>query len=340
MLSPQSQLLLRNAELFESGNWLIVNPDDCGLFKALDNVNIKGFFQYFDQFQRASGEVSNQYQFGAFYKGENELNGVVIYMPKSKEQLQMLLANITPHLEQQGTILLVGENKSGIKSCPKLLKTYSSNSIKIDSARHCSLFAASFEFPVKPFTEKDWVKLINIEINNQHLQLCSLPGVFNHKQLDPATELLLNEINQVPDGRVLDFGCGTGVIGTFLAKVNPKSKVTMTDVSAIALYCAEQTARLNQIDATVIASHGVSHLQGKYAGIYTNPPFHSGIKTDYSVTENFLHQLPNYMMSGAELKLVANSFLPYQPVIEKYINKAHILAATSKFKVYEARLRP
>ena len=336
MLSPQSQLLLRNTELFETGRWLIVNPDDNNLFQALSNIEISGFFQYFDQFQQANAEKSTKHQFGAFYQGEATLNGVVLFMPKSKEQLQMLLANVAPYLEKQATILLIGENKSGIKSSPKLLKPYASQAIKIDSARHCSLYAATLEVSPKPFEQQAWVQWIDIEVNNQQLKLCSLPGVFNHKQLDPATELLLNEINDVPDGQLLDFGCGTSVIGTFLGKINANAQITMTDVSAIALYCAEQTAQVNQVNARVVASHGLSNIQGTYAGVYTNPPFHTGIKTDYSVTENFLHQLHNHLLPKAEIKLVANSFLPYQPLIEKYINTANVIAATSKFKVYRS----
>jgi 16S rRNA (guanine1207-N2)-methyltransferase len=339
MLSPQSQLLLRNAELFETGHWLIVNANDGDIFKALDEGDTTGFFQYFDQFQNINDNTKSQPQFGAFYQGNQKLDGVVVYMPKSKEQLQMLLANIAPHLNLHANILLVGENKSGIKSSPKLLQPYSRNTIKIDSARHCSLYATTLEERVKPFNPDDWVKYITININEQQLELCSLPGVFNHKQLDEATRLLLHEIKHVPSGSVLDFGCGTGVIGTFLAKTNPSAKVTMTDVNAIALYCAEKTAEANNVKANVVASNGVSHLQGKFSGIYTNPPFHTGIKTDYSVTENFLHQLPQYMQSGAEIKLVANSFLPYQPLIEKYINKATVLTATTKFKVYQSRFK-
>ncbi len=339
MSSPQSQLLLRNAELFETGRWLIVNADEGSIFKVLEHCSIDSFFQYFDQFLNAGGDAKKHNQFGAFYKGEQALDGVVIYMPKSKEQLQMLLANVTPSLSPQATILLVGENKSGIKSCPKLLKPYSGNTIKIDSARHCSLYAATLTETPEVFTPEDWTQYVSIIVNQQQLKLCSLPGVFNHKQLDAATELLLNEISHIPDGKLLDFGCGTGVIGAFLAKKKPAAQVTMTDVSAIALYCAEKTAAANGIVASIVASNGVSHLHGKFAGVYTNPPFHTGIKTDYSVTENFLHQLNQFMCPNAEIKLVANSFLPYQPLIEKYIGKTKILAATTKFKVYQSQLK-
>ena len=337
MLSPQSQLLLRNAELFENGRWLIVNASDGAIFNELKNPDIEGFFHYFDQYQRAKSSSKNHHTFSAFYTGTQPLDGIVIYMPKAKEQVEMLLANIAPVLSSEAKILMVGENKSGIKSSPKLFKPYSDNTIKIDSARHCSLYVACLDKPVKPFDSKRWQHHIKVEVNNQQLTLCSIPGVFNHKQLDKATELLLNQINSTPKGNLLDFGCGTGVIGIYLAKITPQAHVTMTDVSAIALYCAEESAKLNDVDVNVLASNGLSQIKGSFDGVYTNPPFHTGIKTDYSVTENFLHQLPQMMKPGAELKLVANSFLQYEPLLEKYIGNVKTLVSDSKFKVCQSR---
>ena len=332
MPTPQSQLLLRNAELFEHGHWLVVNANDNTLFTDIGNVQISGFFQYFDEYQRVN--QNDKQQFGAFYQGDESLDGVVVYMPKSKEQAQMLLANIAPYLKKQAHILLVGENKSGIKSSPKLLAPHSNTAIKIDSARHCSLYAGCLTQAAPPFSINDWLSQVNITINGQTLTLCSMPGVFNHKQLDPATELLLNQITQVPDGRILDFGCGTGVIGCFLATLNTHTQVTMVDVSAIALYCAQQSARLNGINADLVASNGVKALSGLFNGVYTNPPFHTGIKTDYSVTENFLNELPAFLHPGAELNLVANGFLPYPPLLKKAFGHTQTIASTSKFKVY------
>ena len=53
-LSPQSQLILRNEEQFEQGNWLIINPDDAALFSALSDVKLTVLHQYYDVFKQCA----------------------------------------------------------------------------------------------------------------------------------------------------------------------------------------------------------------------------------------------------------------------------------------------
>ncbi|MEI8649926.1 methyltransferase [Paraglaciecola sp. Hal342] len=92
-------------------------------------------------------------------------------------------------------------------------------------------------------------------------------------------------------GVFLDFACGAGIIGCFAGLKNAQAQVVMSDVSALAIYCSQKSAELNGVKAQVIPSNGLRALTGKFAQVFTNPPFHTGIKTDYSVTESFMQQL-------------------------------------------------
>ena len=49
----------------------------------------------------------------------------------------------------------------------------------------------------------------------------SVPGVFNHGGLDIGTKVLLENAPTLNQGKVLDFGCGAGLIATFLGLKNP-----------------------------------------------------------------------------------------------------------------------
>ncbi|KPV47573.1 hypothetical protein SE17_42260, partial [Kouleothrix aurantiaca] len=51
-----------------------------------------------------------------------------------------------------------------------------------------------------------------VELRGQRLQICSLAGVFAHDRLDAGTQLLLETIAAPVGLRVLDLGCGAGVI--------------------------------------------------------------------------------------------------------------------------------
>ena len=53
-LSPQSQLILRNEDQFEQGNWLVINPDDANLFSALSHLTLTVLHQYYDVFNQCA----------------------------------------------------------------------------------------------------------------------------------------------------------------------------------------------------------------------------------------------------------------------------------------------
>jgi 16S rRNA (guanine1207-N2)-methyltransferase len=338
VLSLPSKILLRSEHLLQQGKWLLVNPCDPQIFNELDNPHIYGFHQYFDIYQQSVGQTSaDKHTFAASYPCEPIFDGVVVYMPKSKAQAQMLLANVASCLKPNATILLVGENKGGIKSAPKLLEPFTSQVNKIDSARHCALFAGLLDKPVTEFELTQWQTLSTVNVADLSFEVCSLPGVFSHGELDTGTRVLLENLAPIPNGRLLDFACGAGIIACFIGLKNPKSQMVMSDVSALALHCAAQSALLNGLNVQIIPSDGLAEIKGRFDGIYTNPPFHTGIQTDLSVTESFLSQIKQHLNPGGTLTLVANKFLRYSDSLEGRFASVTPLAQTTKFSLYHCR---
>ena len=64
------------------------------------------------------------------------------------------------------------------------------------------------------------------------LEFVTSSGVFSHKRIDNGTRLLVESMVLPSEGRVLDLGCGYGVIGITAAKKNPDLRVWMTDVNS------------------------------------------------------------------------------------------------------------
>jgi 16S rRNA (guanine1207-N2)-methyltransferase len=335
MLSSPSQLLARSSELFSKGSWLFVNPTDAHICQELVGSDISVFHQFFDIFQQSQLTTnSKQHLFTAAYPTDRLLDGAVVYMPKAKEHAKMLLANVAACLKQGANIMLVGENNSGVKSAAKLLEPYCEQTNKIDSARHCALFSGVLNRPVKAFDLTNWQTVQTVNIAGISYQICSLPGVFSHGEVDTGTRVLLENLPRYHSGRVLDFGCGAGIIGCFVALTQAQSKVVMTDVSALAVYCAQQSAQINKLNIEVVPSNGLRALSAKFTTIITNPPFHTGIKTDYSVTEGFISDCKTYLTSEGSLVLVANQFLRYAELLEKQFKSVTLVQETTKFSVY------
>lgn len=332
MLSLQSQCLLRQKALFDEGQWLLVNPADSFVFNELPDT-VLGFHQYFDQFQQASTNQPERHSFGATYSGDQKFDGIVLYLPKAKKHTIWLLQHLASLLNPDGYLCLVGENKGGIKSSGKLLEAVGSKANKIESARHCSVLASVVSEPTK-FDLNKLLSWFDATVNQKALSLASLPGVFSHGELDAGTQLLLENVKSVKDGKVLDFACGNGVIGAYLSALNPSIELSMCDVSSLALHCAQQTMAKAGKEANILASDGIKAVEGKFNAIYTNPPFHTGIANDYNITQQFIADAAAKLLPGGELWLVANRFLPYAERLEKHFGKYHRAAETTKFTLY------
>ena len=102
-------------------------------------------------------------------------------------------------------------------------------------------------------------------------------GVFAGVRLDRGTDTLLRRGElQVPDGDVLDLGCGYGPIALTLARRNPAATVWAVDVNERArALCAENAARGRTRQR---AGRGPGRGPGRvgFAALWSNPPIRIG----------------------------------------------------------------
>jgi 16S rRNA (guanine1207-N2)-methyltransferase len=142
-------------------------------------------------------------------------------------------------------------------------------------------------------------KKVSTEINGIRLTFLTDYNVFSKKGLDFGTRTLLESLNvNELSGKVLDFGCGYGPIGIFLAK--HKLDVDMIDVNLRALELSRKNADLNSVKAHIFASDLYDSVKEKYNYIITNPPIRVGKEILYKV----LFEAENYLLDNGHLILV------------------------------------
>ncbi len=268
---------------------------------------------------------------------------VVVFLPKARAELDLRLALARWLAAQGATLVLVGEKKEGIAGAVKQLKAVAPDAGKVDSARHCQVWAATDAAPLAEFDPAQWRQWYAITKADTTIEVCALPGIFSHGELDPGTEMLLDTLVSTPikADRVLDFACGAGVIGTWLQAWQrgqglPVATVDGVDVQSQAVMCAGATYERAGAVGEIIASDGLAEVDGHWPAIVTNPPFHAGVKTDTSMTENFLREVSRHLQPRGELRLVANSFLPYESLIKRFVGPVERLVEDRKFTVYRA----
>ena len=147
---------------------------------------------------------------------------------------------------------------------------------------------------------------------------------------------MLENAPLIKQGTVLDFGCGAGLIATYLGLQNPALSFVCSDVSALAIYATTQTLKLNNIKGEALLSDGLTNITGKFDLIISNPPFHTGIATDYTVAETFLANAKQHLTKAGKLNIVANSFLKYPPILEAQFDNYHTVFKNNKFAVYSS----
>ena len=320
MLTAASQVLIRNQEYLEADSVLLVNNVNDGFSEQLCNLypnsKITAFTSIFTN--KSTSQRSNFEQVVAAQLPNKEYNLIVLYYPKAKAEAQMLLDNIRAICTESTRLLVVGENKGGVKSVIKQLKNEVQYGRKVDSARHCSLFQFSGLSQLPNFSLESYAKHFTISVSETELQLVTLPGVFSHGALDKGTELMLNTISLNGAKKALDFATGCGVISTFLAQKNVGLEIVATDVSALALAAAEMTFAKNSIRAELVLADGIAPVKGLFDCIVSNPPFHTGLSTNYDITQVFIRDAKKRLINKGELLIVANCFLPYADALHFY----------------------
>jgi len=123
--------------------------------------------------------------------------------------------------------------------------------------------------------------LIPFTIHGHTFEFVSYTSLFSGRQVDEGTRLLLENIKTPAEGEVLDVGCGYGVIGIVLAKLNPRLKVYMTDINPLAVKTAEHNAVLNGVRDRVAILQGDRYEPVRdrvFNAIYSNPPLSAGMR--------------------------------------------------------------
>ena len=170
----------------------------------------------------------------------------------------------------------------------------------------------------------------------------SLPGIFSYDRLDEGTALLLDTLAapqpRVPaGGRVLDLGCGYGILGLAAAALGA-GQVDLVDTSLPAVAAAARNlAAAGFPNSRAFVSDAFGAVAGtRYDLIVTNPPFHAGKGVDFDSARRFMRESVAAIAPAGQLLLVANTFLPYEAVLREGYRLVEQIAATSRFQVLRA----
>lgn len=143
---------------------------------------------------------------------------------------------------------------------------------------------------------------IEEQIQGIDLVLHTNEEVFSPTAVDKGTKAMLSFVEFNEGDKVLDLGCGCGVVGILAAKQIGAEHVVMCDVSGNAVKLSKQNAELNGVGTvTIRQSDGLKEIsENGFTLILSNPPYH----TDFSVAKGFIEDGFKKLAIGGKMVMV------------------------------------
>lgn len=144
--------------------------------------------------------------------------------------------------------------------------------------------------------------LIEENVQGVDLVLNTNEEVFSPTAMDKGTRAMLSFVEFKEDDKVLDLGCGCGIVGILAAKQIGAENIVMCDVSENAVQLSKQNALANGVDAvTIRLSDGLKEIsETGFTLILSNPPYH----TDFAVAKGFIEEGFKKLTVGGKMVMV------------------------------------
>jgi 16S rRNA (guanine1207-N2)-methyltransferase len=292
------------------------------------------------------GNISISFELSQVQQNREAFDCVIIDMPKGRKLFRRWLFEAYLTLKDDGFLLVAGANDQGIQSAAvdaedlfthHSVLTYKKGNRLLQFMGKKSQSSPAGWTNSQGISPGTWIGM-QFSFQGQSFQLKTLPGVFASEGIDPGTNFLLEHL-QIPDrGRILDFGCGCGVIGGIIAR-NTNACVDLIDINLYALASAYENIKdLELGHCTVSFSDGLESVQDyRYDLIVSNPPFHSGKAVDYTMTHSFISKSRQVLTKGGILCLVANKFIPYDRILREVYPVLEVPISNQKYSIWKAQ---
>jgi len=280
-----------------------------------------------------NGIASNNLKFYTpFEKSDLHSKLVIIKIPKSLDLFRFYLEQLAEILDENSAVICGFMTKY---FTPQILEVANEYFYEVEQTKAVNKSRLLILKKAKLRLKETHINEIKL---NDSESLKQYPGVFSSKNIDYATQFLIENMNlRETDSKIMDLASGNGIIAYEMNKQKQNCEIHLVDNSFLAI----ESSKLNLIGSN-FHFHYTDNLdefeENYFDFIISNPPFHFEHETNIEIAISLFEQSVKLLKNDGHLQVVANKHLNYKTHLTKLFSKVEITAENERFIIYEASL--
>ncbi len=173
------------------------------------------------------------------------------------------------------------------------------------------------------------------------LTVFDTPNVFAVGKLDQGSRFFLQHFPALSEAeKVVDLGCGNGILGLQALQKNPQLAVSFVDESCHAIHatrCAVEALGESE-RATLTQNHCLQGFENNSVdAVLCNPPFHQQQAVGIQIAQQMFRDSARVLKPGGSFYIIGNRHLGYHVELKKHFKKVHTLVSDKKFVLWCAQ---
>ena len=275
-----------------------------------------------------------------------ENTDLILYkIPKSKALLVKQLIDIKNSVSPN-TVFIAADRAKDIHSATlKIFEKYlgtTTTSLAVKKARlvFCQLDDKTSKNQIESPFPTLW-PLHNTTLNKDFI-ISNHANVYARDKLDIGARYFIENLPQVAtNSKVIDLGCGNGVIGLTVLAQQPSAHIIFVDESHMAITSAEMNIKENLPD---LVNQCQFHLNDCLTNVASNsvdlilcsPPFHQHTATTDHIAWQMFKDSHRVLKKGGELRIIGNRQLAYHIKLKRLFGNETLIASNDKFVTQSA----
>ena len=179
------------------------------------------------------------------------------------------------------------------------------------------------------------VKKIRQKIKGIDFEFYTGSGIFSKGKVDKGALILAENMIIAKNQKVLDIGCGIGVLGIVATKLFDADAV-LSDINKRAVMLANKNTKLNNMKAEIFQGNLYEKInQNDFDVILSNPPQNAGKKLCFELIE----ESKEYLKNNGTLQIVVRHNKGGKTLSEKMkevFGNVKVIAKKSGYWVYQS----